>query len=212
MAEQRSPKQVLQAFYSAEKEYMQSADSGGTASFDRIAATLDPAVVLHQSPDLPFGGEFVGHERYEEWAVSMKSIFDRLEVAEQEWFENGDKVIVVCRFKTRSRTNGSTQDLPMVQVVTVQNGLITDFRPFYWDVPPTSTLRKPNSGFDVSTLIEPTPNWVPSAQLGAGAFPKAPLSFASARTEPGNSRRSRNLSRRWTALRWRSVGCVWPLC
>ena len=81
MAKQPSPKQVLQDFYSAEKEYMQSEGLGGTASFDRIAATLDPAVVLHQSPDLPFGGEFIGHKRYEEWAIAMKSIFCELEVS-----------------------------------------------------------------------------------------------------------------------------------
>ena len=126
---------MLEAFYEAEKSYMQANASGKQASFDGIAATLDPAVVLHQSPDLPFGGEYVGHQQYEQWAITMSSIFDRLEVAEQEWFESGNTVIVVCRFKTRSRRNGSCQDLPMAQVVTVKNGKITDFRPFYWNVP-----------------------------------------------------------------------------
>ena len=135
MTEEQSPRQVLEAFYQAEKLYMQARASGEEASFHGIAATLDPGVVLHQSPDLPFGGEYVGHEQYEQWAIAMSSIFDQLEVSEQEWFEKGDKVIVVCRFKTRSRRNGSRQDLPMAQVVTVKNGKITDFRPFYWNVP-----------------------------------------------------------------------------
>ena len=141
MSQERSPKQALQAFYDAETEYMQTE---GQANFDQIAATLDPAVVLHQSPDLPFGGEYVGHKQYEQWAIAMKTLFDRLEVAEQEWFESGDKVIVVCRFKTRSRTNGAAQDLPMVQVVTVRQGLITDFRPFYWDVPSYVSAARPD--------------------------------------------------------------------
>lgn len=130
-----SPKEVLEAFYKAEAKYMKAGDSGGTPSFDEIAATLDPAVILHQSPDLPFGGEYVGHKRYEEWAMAMNSTFDKLEVEDQEFFEKEDKVIVTCRFKTRSRRNGSVQDLPMVQVVSVKNGKITDFRPFYWNVP-----------------------------------------------------------------------------
>ncbi len=127
-----SPRKVLQAFYEAEAKYMKA---GGKASFDEIAATLDPKVVLHQSPDLPFGGEYVGHKQYEEWALAMSAIFDELEVTEQEFYEKDDKVIVTCRFKTRSRRNGSVQDLPMVQVVTVKDGKITDFRPFYWHVP-----------------------------------------------------------------------------
>ena len=135
MSEQKTPRQVLEAFYEAEKRYMQTRASGKEASFDEIAATLDPSVTLHQSPDLPFGGEYVGHEQYEQWAITMSSIFDKLEVAEQQWFESDNVVVVVCRFKTRSRRNGSSQDLPMAQVVTVKDGRITDFRPFYWNVP-----------------------------------------------------------------------------
>ncbi len=151
MTEERSPKQTLEDFYEAEGKYMRARASGEEASFDGIAATLSPAVKLHQSPDLPFGGEYVGHQQYEKWAVAMSAIFDTLEVAEQEWFENGDKVVVICRFKTHSRINGSTQDLPMGQIVTVKAGLITDFRPFYWNVPAytaaaqPSLLRKANS-------------------------------------------------------------------
>ncbi len=135
MAKEKTPRQVLEDFYEAEKMYMQARASGQEASFDAIAATLDPAVILHQSPDLPFGGEYVGHDQYEQWAIAMSSIFDKLEVAEQQWFESDNVVVVVCRFKTHSRRNGSGQDLPMAQVVTVKDGKITDFRPFYWNVP-----------------------------------------------------------------------------
>ena len=135
MPEEKTPRQVLEAFYEAETIYMQAKASGKEASFQAIAATLDPAVVLHQSPDLPFGGEYFGHDQYEQWAIAMSSIFDKLEVAEQQWFESGEVVVVICRFKTHSRQNGSFQDQPMAQVVTVKDGKITDFRPFYWNVP-----------------------------------------------------------------------------
>ena len=144
MTEERSPKQTLEDFYEAEGKYMRARASGEDASFDGIAATLSPDVKLHQSPDLPFGGEYVGHQQYEQWAVAMSAIFDTLEVAEQEWFENGDKVVVICRFKTHSRINGSTQDLPMGQIVTVKAGLITDFRPFYWNVPAYTAAARPS--------------------------------------------------------------------
>ena len=87
MTEERSPRQTLEAFYEAEGKYMRAKASGGEASFDGIAATLSPDVNLHQSPDLPFGGEYVGHQQYEQWAIAMSAIFDTLEVTEQEWFE-----------------------------------------------------------------------------------------------------------------------------
>lgn len=41
-------------------------------------------VVLHQSPGLPFGGESIGPDRYEEWAIAMSSI-DKLDVKEQDF-------------------------------------------------------------------------------------------------------------------------------
>ena len=144
MTRKKTPRDVLKAFYEAEKLYMQAKAKGEEASFDGIAATLDEAVVLHQSPDLPFGGEYVGHKEYEQWAKAMSSIFDTLEVAEQEWFESGNKVVVLCRFVTHSRINGSSQSQPMAQVVTVLNGKITDFRPFYWNVPAYTSAAGPS--------------------------------------------------------------------
>lgn len=130
-----TPKEVLLRFYEAEANYMKAYEANGTASFDEMRQTMDPEVVLHQSPDLPYGGEYVGHKGYERWGVAMSSIFDKLEVADREFFEAGEKVVVVCRLVTRSRINGSVQDFPMTQVVTVRNGKIVDFRPFYWNVP-----------------------------------------------------------------------------
>ncbi len=134
-AAKQTPKDVLMRFYEAEASYMKERDESGTASFNEMRETMDPQVVLHQSPDLPFGGEYVGHQGYERWAITMSALFDKLEVTEQVFFETGNQVVVVCRFITRSRVNGSVQDFPMTQVVTVREGKITDFRPFYWNVP-----------------------------------------------------------------------------
>ena len=110
LTENASPKQVLLKFYEAEANYMKAFEESGSASFDEMQATMDSEVILHQSPDLPFGGEYVGYKGYEAWAKAMAFIFDKLEVKEREFFEHGDKVIVVCRFVTRSRVNGSVQD------------------------------------------------------------------------------------------------------
>ena len=133
-AEQTFPRAVVERFHAAEAAYM-NAGGGAGASFDDMAATLSPDVVLHQSRDLPWGGEFHGHAGYEDWAKQMSRAFDRLAVRETRFFEEGDTVIITCRLVTRSRASGETLDLPMVQVVRVAGERIVEFRPFYWNVP-----------------------------------------------------------------------------
>ena len=130
----KSPKEVLSAFYEAERHYMQAGGSKVGASFDAMAATLDPDVVLHQSPDLPFGGEYVGHKRYQVWADSMCAIFDRVDAQNPEFFEKSEVVVIVCTLTTRIRATGQEMQFPMVQVVKLKDGKISEFRPFYWNV------------------------------------------------------------------------------
>ena len=135
MAGGDSPKEVLNRFYEAERIYMSAGGKAGGASFDGFAATLDPNVVLHQTPDLPWGGEYIGVKRYADWAAHMSDVFDRVDVQDVEFVETGDKVIVLCTLETRSRKTRETMRRPMVQIVTVKAGKIVDFRPFYWHVP-----------------------------------------------------------------------------
>ena len=126
---------MIERFYAAEAAYMDAGGGDAGASFAGMAATLDPGVVLHQSPDLPWGGEFRGHAGYEDWARQMSRAFDRLEVSDTRFSVTGDTVVITCRLITRARASGETLDMPMVQVVRVRDGLIVEFRPFYWNVP-----------------------------------------------------------------------------
>lgn len=129
------PQDVIRRFYAAEADYMNAGGGDAGADFAPMAATLDPDVVLHQSPDLPWGGEFHGHAGYEDWARQMSRAFDRLDVEDTRFFTDGDTVIITCRLLTRSRASGETLDLPMAQVVRVHGERIVEFRPFYWNVP-----------------------------------------------------------------------------
>ena len=108
-----------------------------------IGAVLAPDVVLHQSPDLPWGGEYIGWDRYQKWALAMSAVFESVEVQDARFFEAGDKVVVVCRLVTRTRSTGDVMDYLMAQVVTVRDGKITDFRPFYWNVPAYVAAAQP---------------------------------------------------------------------
>ncbi len=129
------PIAVLERFYAAEAVYMNAGGALAGADFAEMAATLHEDVVLHQSPDLPWGGEFVGHTGYEEWARLMSTAFEHLEVRGARFFVEGDTVVILCQLVTRSRATGEELDEPMAQVVRVRGDRIAEFRPFYWNVP-----------------------------------------------------------------------------
>ncbi|AZO34801.1 nuclear transport factor 2 family protein [Mesorhizobium sp. M2A.F.Ca.ET.037.01.1.1] len=130
-----NPIDVLNAFYDAERRYMAAGGAAAGASFDEMASTLHPDVELHQSPDLPWGGEYRGHAGFREWSLKMSDAFDQLSVEDARFLVAEDKVVILCRLVTRARRSGDVLNAPMAQVVTVQNGRITEFRPFYWHVP-----------------------------------------------------------------------------
>ncbi len=130
-----SPIDVVNRFYDAENAYINVGGGRGGADFAAVAATLDPDVVLHQAPDLPWGGEFHGHAGYEDWARKMSDAFDRLEVKGARFLTEGGTVVILCRLVTRSRRTSEELDLPMAQMVRVQGDKIVEFRPFYWNVP-----------------------------------------------------------------------------
>jgi uncharacterized protein len=96
---------------------------------------MDENIVLHQTPDLLYGGEWVGREKVAECFAKMSSLYHNVDVQDPVFIENGDVVIVTCTLVTTSKTTKEVLKQPMVQVVTVKSGKITDFRPFYWNVP-----------------------------------------------------------------------------
>lgn len=130
-----SPTAVLLRFYEAERRYVSAGGKSGGASFDEFAATMADDVVLYQSPDLPWGGEYHGIERYAEWGAMMSDCFSKLDVQDAKFFEQGDQVVVVNSVVTTARKTGEEMRRPMVHVVTVKDGKIKEFRPFYWHVP-----------------------------------------------------------------------------
>ncbi|WP_380163390.1 nuclear transport factor 2 family protein [Jannaschia sp. R86511] len=127
-----SPSQVLRRFYEAELAYL-TAGGPGRASFAGIASLLDPQVVMHQAAGLPYGGDWVGPDGVERFFAAMNDTWEYLEVREPRFLEDGDTLVVLCDLVTRSRARGVDMHAPMVQVIQVRDGLIVDFRPFYWD-------------------------------------------------------------------------------
>jgi len=130
-----TPKEILDRFYAAEAIFMAAPDA--TRDPTAMLNTLSPQLQVHQSPDLPWGGEWVGHEGFAAWGATMTSYFSLLEVLEPRVFERdeGDEVMVISTLKLVTKA-GEVWEKPMTQLVRVdrKEGVITEITPFNWDV------------------------------------------------------------------------------
>lgn len=129
-----TPREILNRFYAAERQYMSS--PSGAADFSILAPTLSTSVILTQSPDLPYGGDFHGHTGFLQWSEAMQSLFSKVDVQDPEILEGEDKCVVLSTVMFKVRRTGEEFQRPLVQIVGVdrEEGTITSMRPVYWDV------------------------------------------------------------------------------
>ncbi|GAB3987581.1 nuclear transport factor 2 family protein [Actinoallomurus acanthiterrae] len=123
---------VLDAFFAAEAAYI-TAGGPGVADFGGMAAHLAPGVVMHQAPTLPYGGVWRGHDGIERFMAAMSEAWRSLEFLERRQWVDGDTVIVSNHGRLTARATGRSLETTVLQLITVRDGLITEFRPFYWD-------------------------------------------------------------------------------
>ncbi|GAA3165028.1 hypothetical protein [Nonomuraea salmonea] len=84
---------VMQRIYEAEAAYV-AAGGFGKASYDDVAAYLDPEVTLHQAPGLPFtgSGTWRGHDGMERFLARFSAVWESMEFLEQEhWGGRGHR-------------------------------------------------------------------------------------------------------------------------
>ncbi|TXK35495.1 nuclear transport factor 2 family protein [Nonomuraea sp. C10] len=136
-AEERSPVDawtVMERFYAAEAAYV-AAGGFGQASYEDVAALLDPEVVLHQAPGLPFTGTgtWRGHDGMERFLARFSEVWESMEFLEQEHWGDKNTLVVRNRVRFRARATGREVDTSIMQLITVKNGRMVECRPFYWD-------------------------------------------------------------------------------
>ncbi|WP_067825326.1 nuclear transport factor 2 family protein [Nocardia inohanensis] len=119
---------TLKDFYAAEAAYL--ADGSG---FENMARYLAPNVVMYQASSLPYGGEWRGHNGFRGFIAAMGESWDGLWFDEQQFLTEGDRVVVYSRGRLRARRTGRVLETSLLQWISFQDGLITEFRPYYHD-------------------------------------------------------------------------------
>jgi uncharacterized protein len=123
---------VLEGMYAAEAEYL-AAGGPGQASFAGLAPFFAPDVVLYQADALPYGGVWRGHDGMERFFLAMSRTWDVFDMVDQTFLADTSPLVVLTTVHARLRATGRELDFPILQTITVQNGLIAEVRPFYWD-------------------------------------------------------------------------------
>ncbi|KAL5340164.1 hypothetical protein BJX70DRAFT_361708 [Aspergillus crustosus] len=127
---------ILDAFYEAETQYMSAPPDA--RDFSVIAATLSPTIQLEQTSALPYAGVYIGPTGFQDWTTRMADYFDVVDVRDREIFERAgsDRIVVLSTVHLRVRATGQELDFPFCQAMRVdlENGVIQEMRPFYWDV------------------------------------------------------------------------------
>lgn len=123
---------VLRGMYAAEAEYL-AAGGPGNASFARLAPYFAADVVLHQADSMPYRGSWRGHEGMERFFVAMSQTWDVFEMVEQEFLSETSPLVVLTQVRARARATGRELRFPILQTITVEDGRISEVRPFYWD-------------------------------------------------------------------------------
>jgi uncharacterized protein len=137
--------EILQRFYGAESIYMSASPS--ERDFSGMAATLSPDIVLYQSPDLPYGGTYKGHDEFRKWADAMAERFDvvrpeggkiyqQVVLDQSQQDDSIEEMALSATVPMRIRKTGKDWSQFGVQIVKVdrEREVITELRVMYWDV------------------------------------------------------------------------------
>ncbi|AWT51484.1 nuclear transport factor 2 family protein [Mycolicibacterium smegmatis] len=122
--------EVLHRFYAAEAAYMESEPK----DFAVVAATLHPDCVMHQPEALPYAGQWHGYQGFERWMAAFSEVWSSLTVTAPQFYSAGpDVVFVRSTVHATARANRAQLSWPLLQMITIKDGLILEIQPFYWD-------------------------------------------------------------------------------
>lgn len=104
----------------------------GAGDLDACAQLLTEDVVVHEPPELPYGGEYSGHSGFKEMITTIVTEFE-LAITDVVATEAPDgRVVGLIRLTFTNRESGDAVETRMVEVYTLRDGLIAEIDVYYW--------------------------------------------------------------------------------
>jgi uncharacterized protein len=103
-----------------------------------VTAAYDPAIVIHEAPSLPYGGEYHGHAGALRHGEGFRAAWDRFQTdatrrLEPRIIAHGDHVAVLWRHRVANAETGDSLDLPALSVFRLRDARIVESRMFHFD-------------------------------------------------------------------------------
>ena len=87
---------------------------------DRLFQLLHPDIVVTQDANLPWGGRYVGHQGFSNFALALTSTIDSIVTTDAIFVADGE-VVQFGRTRGTVRANGASFDVPEVHRWTVRD-------------------------------------------------------------------------------------------
>jgi ketosteroid isomerase-like protein len=125
----------MREFFEAEAEYV-AGGGKGSASFERLARCLAPSIVVREAPGLPYsgGGDWRGAAGVEDFMAAFTRTWSSMRMVSSQTADGGNHVVAVLDVELTSRRTGRALTTSIVQVYTLEGGLLAEMRPYYWEV------------------------------------------------------------------------------
>jgi hypothetical protein len=96
-----------------------------------VLAKFDPDVEWHEAEGMPYGGVHRGPDAIVQnvFGPVTQDVAD-FSVTPDEFFESGDEVVTIGRYRGRASESGTELDLPFAHAWTVRGGKILRMRQF----------------------------------------------------------------------------------
>jgi ketosteroid isomerase-like protein len=109
-------------------------DAIGRGSWDDATLVLDPLVVFHEAPTLPFGGDHRGVDGYRALAEAFGALADfEFDPTMELMTTTTGTVIVRGSFTVTGKATGRTASTRFAEFYVLTEGRIVDVDVFYWD-------------------------------------------------------------------------------
>jgi uncharacterized protein len=108
-------------------------DAVGNGRLDDVRRLVHDDFVVHAAAGVPYNGEYRGAD---EFFGLLATIFAMLELTpnpDMHYIVDGDKVVLYYRLTFTERASARSIEMPVAEVLTVRDGLITELDVFYKD-------------------------------------------------------------------------------
>jgi len=103
-----------------------------TPDIEQALSCLHPDIVLKEAASLPYPGVFQGHDGYKRFLGLLAATFV-VTVQNTEFLDAGTHVVGRMDLTFKSRANGRSVTMPVVEIYRIEAGLITDMDAYYKD-------------------------------------------------------------------------------